>query len=285
MPQEFPEVLDRGLLLQMALVANARQARRELDLVARARQARRARRAAPLPKRRVRRRVGPAAGDPAPAALAPAPAGGDPTPEPAPAALAPAPAGGAPAPAALAPAPAGGDPMQTPAPAALAPAPAGGAPAPAALAPAPAGGAPALAVVPAPAPAGEGLAAAVPPPPPLPFPVTGLRRWEPWRREPWGRQQRFGIARTHRNGLFTAVTVECLCHRADGQRCRKSLTPGMQCTEAEATARIKEWCARGLGIPDVAGGRQMHMAMNPRAFRPEEVRGEADLAAAVGGVI
>ena len=220
----------------------------QLVLVARARQAGRARRAAPLPKRRVRRRVGPAAGDPAPAALAPAPAGGDPTPEPAPAALAPAPAGGAPA--------------------------------PAALAPAPAGGAPALAVVPAPAPAGEGLAAAVPPPPPLPFPGRGHGRGEPW-----DRPQRFWIARTHRHGLFQAVTVTCLFHRAGGERCNKSFTPGTQWTEAEATARMKEWCARGLGIPDVAGGKQRHMAIKPRDFRPEEVRGEAELAAAVGGLL
>ena len=160
--------------------------------------------------------------------------------------------------------------MQTPAPTTLAPAPAGGAPAPAALAPAPApaalapapaGGAPAFAVVPAPAPAGEGLAAAAPPPPPLPFPVRGLGRGEPW-----DRPQRFWIARTHRHGLFQAVTVACLCHRADGQRCNKSLTPGTQCTDAEATARLKEWCARGLGIPDVAGVKALHMAIKPCDF-------------------
>ena len=42
---------------------------------------------------------------------------------------------------------------------------------------------------------------------------------------------------------------------------------------------------RGLGIPDVAGGKQRHMASKPRDFRPEEVRGEAELAAAVGGLL
>ena len=221
--QEFPEVRKEQ--------ARSRVRQHVAD---RARQARRARWAAPLPKRRVRRRVGPAAGDPAPAALAPAPAGGDPMQE----------------------------------------------PAPAALAPAPAGGAPALAVVPAPAPAGEGLAAAVPPPPPLPFPGRGHGRGEPW-----DRPQRFWIARTHRHGLFQAVTVTCRFHRADGERCNKSFTPGTERTESEATARINEWCARGRGIPDVAGGQQRHMAIKPRDFRPEEVRGEAELAAAVGGLL
>ena len=81
------------------------------------------------------------------------------------------------------------------------------------------------------------------------------------------------------------MTVTCLLHRAGGERCNKSFTPGTEWSEAEATARIKEWCARGLGIPDVAGGKQRHMAIKPRDFRPAEVRGEAELAAAVGGLL
>ena len=80
--------------------------------------------------------------------------------------------------------------------------------------------------------------------------------------------------------------MTCLCHRANGQARRtKSFTRGMHGTEAEATARIKEWYARGLGMPDVAGGKQRHMAIKPRDFHPAEVRGEAELAAAVGGVM
>ena len=75
--------------------------------------------------------------------------------------------------------------------------------------------------------------------------------------------------------------MACLFHRADGGRCNKSFTPGTQWSEAEATARIKEWCARGLDIPDVAGGKQRHMDIKPPRFRPEEVRGEAELAAGV----
>ena len=85
--------------------------------------------------------------------------------------------------------------------------------------------------------------------------------------------------------MLQASTVTCLFHRAGGERCNKSFTPGTECTEAEATARIKEWCARGLDIPDVAGGKQRHMAIQPRGFRPAEVRGEAELAAAVGGLL
>ena len=79
--------------------------------------------------------------------------------------------------------------------------------------------------------------------------------------------------------------MTCLFHRADGERCNKSFTPGTEWTEAEATARIKELCARGMGIPDEAGGKQRHMDIKPRNFRPEEVRGEAELAAAVGGLL
>ena len=229
--QEFPEVRKEQ--------ARSRVRQHVAD---RATQAARARRAAPLPRRRVRRKVMPAAGHPAPAALGPAPAGGDPAPDPAPAALVPAPEGGAPAPAA------------------------------------PAGGAPAPAVVPIPA--GEGPAAAAPPPPP-PLPLPGRVP----RGELWDRQQRFGIARTHRYSEFQSVTVTCLLHRADGERCNKSFTPGTEWSEAEATARIKEWCARGLDIPDVAGGKKRHMDINPRRFRPEEVRGEAELAAVVGGLL
>ena len=99
---------------------------------------------------------------------------------------------------------------------------------------------------------------------------------------------RFGSAakaRTHKQGWFEAVTVTCLLHKADGKRCNKSFTPGPEWTEAQVTARIKEWCARGLDIPDEAGGKQRHMAIKPRDFGPEEVRGGAELAAAVGGLL
>ena len=242
--QEFPEVRKEQ--------ARSRVRQHVAD---RARQVVHARRATPLPPRRVRRRVGPAAGDPAPAALVPALAGGAPAP-------------------AVVPAPA---PAVVPA-----PAPAGGAPVPAAPVPAPAGGALVPAVVPAPAPVGEGPAAAAPPPPlPLPPPLPGRIP----RGQPWDRPQRFWIARTHRHGVFQAVTATCLFHTADGERCNKSFTPGAEWSEAEATARIKEWCARGLGIPDVAGGKQRHMDIKQPRFRPEEVRGEADLVVAVGGLM
>ena len=63
------------------------------------------------------------------------------------------------------------------------------------------------------------------------------------------------------------------------------MSPGTEWSEAEATARIKEWCARGLDIPDVAGGKQRHMEIKPPRFRREEVRGEAELAAVVGGLL
>ena len=56
---------------------------------------------------------------------------------------------------------------------------------------------------------------------------------------PWGRvvdgRPRFVIARTHADGEFKAVIVTCNLHRADGQRCNKSLNLGAHFTEEEAT--------------------------------------------------
>ena len=80
---------------------------------------------------------------------------------------------------------------------------------------------------------------------------------------PWGRvidgRPLFLIARTHGQGEFKAVTVTCNLHRADGQRCNKSLSLGTHFTEEEATRRIKEWCVRGMALNDVPGARRKHM--------------------------
>ena len=66
--------------------------------------------------------------------------------------------------------------------------------------------------------------------------------------------------------------MTCLLHQADGERCNKSLTLGQVFSEAEATHRIKEWCARGYLIADVVGGKSDHMRHNPREFRAAEIR-------------
>ena len=85
--------------------------------------------------------------------------------------------------------------------------------------------------------------------------------------------------------MFQAVTVTCLLHTADGERCNKSFNVSAEWSEAQATARIKEWCARGVQIPNVPGGKEQHMDLKPRHFRTEEVRGEVELAEVVGGLL
>ena len=101
---------------------------------------------------------------------------------------------------------------------------------------------------------------------------------------PWGRvidgRPRFVIARTHAEGEFKAVTVTCNLHRADGQRCNKSLSLGTHFTEEEATRRIKEWCVAGMALNDEPGARRNHMDptfCNVRAMPLSEVRSEAEL--------
>ena len=165
----------------------------------------------------------------------------------------------------------------------------GGAPAPASPPPLVAPGAadvPAALPVPlaAPAPAGLPLpampgAADVPgavPAPALAAARAALGRVP--RGEPWGRGS-FIIARTHRDGELQSVTVTCLLHAAEGQRCNKNLNLGSIFAEAGCTQRIQEWCIRGLSIADGDGARAEHMASNPRRYSVDEVRSSAELEA------
>ena len=98
---------------------------------------------------------------------------------------------------------------------------------------------------------------------------------EPWRGEPWVEGGPFVLAR---GPLCWSVT--CRVHRADGLRCNKSLNLGTLFSDEEAKARIKEWCVRGLSIPDAPGGKNAHMHVNPRDFEPGSVARESDLDAA-----
>ena len=94
----------------------------------------------------------------------------------------------------------------------------------------------------------------------------------------------FVIARTHERGELKAITVTCHLHRADGQRCNKSLTLGSHFTEAEATLRIKEWCVAGMVLADEPGARQAHMdpmCCNPRTMPVSELRRDEVLEALV----
>ena len=88
------------------------------------------------------------------------------------------------------------------------------------------------------------------------------------RAEPWGERSRFVLARVAPRGVFKAWSVTCNLHKADGQRCNKSLSMGSGFTSEEARRRIKEWCVRGLTIPDTPGGKAAHMDKNPRFFAP-----------------
>ena len=101
---------------------------------------------------------------------------------------------------------------------------------------------------------------------------------------PWGRvidgRPPFVIARTYWQGEVKAVTVTCKLHRADGQRCNKSLSLGAHFTEEEATRRLKEWCVAGMALNDEPGARRSHMNptfYNVRAKPLSEVRSEAEL--------
>ena len=104
---------------------------------------------------------------------------------------------------------------------------------------------------------------------------------------PWGQgrdgEPLFVLARTHDGGYLKAITVTCNLHRTGG-RCNKSLSLGVHFTEEEATHRIKEWCVRGMVIPESEGAKQAHMDpafCNPRFLGVEDLRSLAELDAAV----
>ncbi len=133
-------------------------------------------------------------------------------------------------------------------------------------------------VVAAPPPAAEvpaaGPAAEVPAAGPVGDPVIRVARGVSW-------GPNFALARTHRGGTLESVTVTCLCHHTEGLRCNKSVTLGTRYTEEAATLRIKEWCIRGLDIPDGVGARAQHMRMRPH-WADADIRTGAELDASAG---
>ena len=92
---------------------------------------------------------------------------------------------------------------------------------------------------------------------------------------------RFIIAPAFRKGLLEAITCTCLLHK-QGPRCNKNLTLGNKFTHAQATLRIKEWCARGIDIEDGPDARELHMAIHPRFFKDGDIRSVAELDRLVG---
>ena len=115
----------------------------------------------------------------------------------------------------------------------------------------------------------------VPGPPPVHPPLLVV----PGPRVPRGEQWaggRFVFARAPGSGSHGAITVTCMLHR-HGNRCNKNLNIGDRLNEAECYRRVKEWCLRGLAIPDGPGAREMHMAEMPRQYAAVEVRSAEDL--------
>lgn len=157
------------------------------------------------------------------------------------------------------------------APAAAAPAPpafAAPAPPPAAV-PALAAPAPPAAAAPAP-PAGGG------PPGVSRIPAQALRGE---RSEPFGTS--WVLSEVHPGGVFTTWSCSCYLHKADGQRCNKSLAFfDSDMTPDEAKHRIMQWCIDGIVIPDVPGGKHSHMNnIKPRLYRRQDLQPIHELAA------
>jgi hypothetical protein len=115
----------------------------------------------------------------------------------------------------------------------------------------------------------------VPGPPPAPPPLFAV----PWprvpRAEPWA-GGRFALARAPRSSGPSAIALTCVLHR-HGDRCNNNLNIGARLNEAECYRRVKEWCLRGLAIPDGPGAREMHMAELPRQYADVEVRSAEEL--------
>ena len=65
-----------------------------------------------------------------------------------------------------------------------------------------------------------------------------------------------------------------------GERCNKSLSFGPGMDASDAKRRIMEWCIRGVAIPNVLGGLDVHIfdrEYNPRLFDAASVRAEQEL--------
>ena len=85
----------------------------------------------------------------------------------------------------------------------------------------------------------------------------------------WGKH--FWIAYTSRHGELIAVTVTCRFHQCDG-RCNQWVTVNDSMDAAEAERRLKEWCVRGMSIPDAPGSRRKHMDDKCKKYPISQVR-------------
>ncbi|MCP4239468.1 MAG: hypothetical protein GY772_02795, partial [bacterium] len=88
------------------------------------------------------------------------------------------------------------------------------------------------------------------------------------RAEVWA-QGRSVLAMHFTRGEFRAWLAMRRRHKADAQRCNKSLSVGGALAADEAKRRIQEWCLKGVDVPDVPGGKHAHM-YNPE-FEPRHL--------------
>ena len=84
------------------------------------------------------------------------------------------------------------------------------------------------------------------------------------RAEPFG--QEFVLAEVYAEGSLSAWSCRCFIHTADGRGCNKTLVMGRTYTPEEAKRRIMRWCLEGRQYPNREGGRDLHMAINPRFY-------------------
>ena len=90
----------------------------------------------------------------------------------------------------------------------------------------------------------------------------------------WGKY--FRIVKSRRNGEYVAWTVTCNFHKLDG-RCNQNLSFSEVGSADEARQRLKEWCLRGLLIPDEAGAKKAHMDSKAKMYPLSGVRSEEEL--------
>ena len=114
-----------------------------------------------------------------------------------------------------------------------------------------------------------------PGPPPVPPPLFVVPGPRLPRGEPWA-GGRFALARNPRSSGSSAITVTCMLHR-HGDRCNNTPQVGPRLSEADCYRRVKEWCLRGLAIPDGPGARDMHVGDLPRHYADVDVRSAEEL--------
>ena len=93
------------------------------------------------------------------------------------------------------------------------------------------------------------------------IPAVALRNA---RAVPFG--QEFVLAEVYAQGTLSAWSCRCFLHTADERGCNKTLVMGRTFTPEEAQRRIMRWCLEGRQYPNTEGGRDLHMAINPRFY-------------------